>query len=69
VTAFDLESSIERLIVEEADFLELERNLGGFCLFEAMGAVWAEVRQGNLLAALLDRKPHMALELVSYEHS
>lgn len=50
----DVLEQLERLVVADAEFSDLEARLGRFCLFEAMGVVHGEVRLGNFLAAFLD---------------
>lgn len=50
----DVLEQLEKLVVADPEFLELENRLGRFCLFEAMGVVHGEVRLGNFMAAFLD---------------
>ncbi|APT34988.1 hypothetical protein MCBMB27_05697 (plasmid) [Methylobacterium phyllosphaerae] len=51
--------ALERLIVGDPAFVDLEKALGRFCLFEALNVVRGEVPLGNLLAAFLDpRQAH-----------
>ncbi|MFI5408067.1 PD-(D/E)XK nuclease family protein [Kaistia sp. UC242_56] len=55
----EIEKQIERLVLEDSDFQQLEAEFNCFCPFEAMGMVRAEIRHGNLLAYLLDPfRPH-----------
>jgi hypothetical protein len=50
---------LERLIVGDPHFHDLDRALGRFCVFEALNVVRGEVPLGNLFAAFLDpRRPH-----------
>lgn len=55
----EIENKIERLIVDDRDFIQLESEFDTFCPFEALGMVRSEIRHGNLLAYLLDPlRPH-----------
>lgn len=55
----EIEGQIERLIVDDGDFAQLEAEFDNFCPFEALGLVRAEIRHGNLLAYLLNPlRPH-----------
>jgi len=46
--------AIERFIVENDDLLELERRIGRFNIFDALGIARAEIRHSNFLAWLMD---------------
>lgn len=46
--------ALEHLIIENEDFQELKKRIGGFNIFEAMGAVRQELRHSNFIAFLLD---------------
>ena len=51
-----LGTDLERLVVNNEDFVALEGRLGRFCPFEALNIIKGEVPLGNLLAVMLDRK-------------
>src|SRR5215213_4631094 len=52
-------SALERLLVTDSSFEQLERMLGGFNIFEAVGVVRQELRHSQFLAFLLDpNQPH-----------
>lgn len=54
-----LERKIEKLLIEDANFVELEKEFDQFCLFEALGMIRSEIRHGNYLAYLLNpARPH-----------
>ena len=54
-----LGTDLERLVVNNEDFVALEGRLGRFCLFEALNIIKGEVPLGNLLAVMLDpNQPH-----------
>lgn len=54
-----LTTQLEKLIVGDPDFEQLEDTLFYFCPFEALGAVKAELRHSNFLANLMDPlRPH-----------
>ncbi|MBD8689367.1 PD-(D/E)XK nuclease family protein [Rhizobium sp. CFBP 13717] len=56
---FPIETQIEELLVNDGDFLRLEREFDQFCPFEALGMVRSEVRHGNFLAYILNpNRPH-----------
>lgn len=50
----DLRAKLESLVIDDSDFAELQRQLGGFCPFEALGVVRNEIRHSNFLASMLD---------------
>lgn len=50
----DLRTKLERLVIDDRDFAELQRQLGDFCPFEALGVVRNEIRHSNFLATMLD---------------
>jgi hypothetical protein len=45
---------LEELFVDSDEFKELERKRFGYCPFEALGMVNAEIRHSNFLAAMMD---------------
>lgn len=47
-------ASLERFVAENDELLELERRLGRFNLFDALGIARAEIRHSNFLGWLLD---------------
>lgn len=49
-----MESQLEKLLIANDTFAELEEALDGFCPFEAVGMVSQEVRHGAFLTYLLD---------------
>lgn len=54
-----IREQLEQLFVESQDFKEIERRRMGFCPFEALGMVHAEIRHSNFLASMMDpRGPH-----------
>ncbi len=55
----DLESQLEQLLINDDDFLLLEKEFDQFCPFEALGMVRSEIRHGNFLAYILNPgRPH-----------
>ncbi|MCQ2005265.1 PD-(D/E)XK nuclease family protein [Rhizobium sp. NRK18] len=55
----EMESRLEKLLLEDDDFAELEKEFDQYCPFEALGMVRSEVRHGNYLAHLLNpSRPH-----------
>jgi hypothetical protein len=53
------EKSLADLVMQDADFIELERVLDVFCPFEAVGVVRHEIRHAHFLAYYLDpNRPH-----------
>ena len=50
----DLQAALEAFVCDNPELLELERRLGGFNLFDALGASRQELRHSNALAWLLD---------------
>lgn len=55
----NLESQVEDLLVNDDDFIQLEKEFDQFCPFEALGMVRSEVRHGNFLAYMLNpSRPH-----------
>lgn len=55
----NLRRQLEELFVESDDFKSLEKRRLGFCPFEAMGVVNAEIRHSNFLASMMDPyRPH-----------
>lgn len=59
VNASVSEHELEALFVANDAFVELERALGVFCPFEAIGMVRQEVRHGQFLRYMLDpQRPH-----------
>lgn len=52
-----IEQQLERLLLEDEQFANLERALGQFCPFDAMGIVRAEIRHGTFLSRMID--PHI----------
>lgn len=54
-----LEFQLEKLLLNDDDFLQLEKEFDQFCPFEALGMVRSEVRHGNFLAYMLNPgRPH-----------
>jgi PD-(D/E)XK nuclease superfamily len=54
-----LSKQLEAIVVADTDFHLLEQSFGAFCPFEALGAVYAELRHGAFLASMLDPfRPH-----------
>lgn len=54
-----LQRQLEQLFIESDDFKLLEKRRLGFCPFEAMGVVNAEIRHSNFLATMMDPfRPH-----------
>lgn len=54
-----LERKIEKLLIEDANFVELEKEFDQYCPFEALGMIRSEIRHGNYLAYLLNpARPH-----------
>jgi hypothetical protein len=50
---------LEKLILEDSEFSELEQELASYCPFAAVGMVNAEIRHSNFLASMLDPyRPH-----------
>lgn len=57
--AVALRKELEALVVDSPEFKELERRRLGFCPFEALGMVNAEIRHSNFLASMMDpHRPH-----------
>ncbi|PTM96113.1 PD-(D/E)XK nuclease family protein [Mycoplana dimorpha] len=55
----EMENQLEKLLLEDANFAELEREFDQYCPFEALGMVRSEVRHGNYLSYLLSPgRPH-----------
>ncbi|MDW5318141.1 PD-(D/E)XK nuclease family protein [Rhizobium sp. PL01] len=55
----DIPLRISELIMEDADFQNLEKSLDIFCPFEAVGMVSAEIRHSNFLSYILNpNRPH-----------
>lgn len=55
----EMETKLERLLVDGDEFDKLEKEFDQFCPFEALGMVQSEIRHGNFLAYLLDpKRPH-----------
>jgi hypothetical protein len=50
---FNLKEKIGHLILDDGDFIALENRLGGFCPFEALGVIKAEIRHSHFLSYLL----------------
>ncbi|RVQ55869.1 PD-(D/E)XK nuclease family protein [Sinorhizobium meliloti] len=55
----DMESRLEKLLLNDPDFSKLEKEFDQYCPFEALGMVRSEIRHGNYLAYLLNPgRPH-----------
>lgn len=55
----DIALRLSELIMEDADFQNLEQSLDIFCPFEAVGMVSAEIRHSNFLSYILNpNRPH-----------
>ncbi|MBY3333922.1 PD-(D/E)XK nuclease family protein [Rhizobium laguerreae] len=55
----DIETELEKLLLNDPDFSYLEKEFDQYCPFEALGMVRSEVRHGNYLAYLLNPgRPH-----------
>lgn len=52
--AIALRKALEALVVDSPEFKELERRRLGYCPFEALGMVNAEIRHSNFLASMMD---------------
>jgi hypothetical protein len=52
--ANNLERQIEKLVLEDELFLQLERGLSEFCPYESLGIVNAEIRHSAFLSFILD---------------
>lgn len=54
-----IESDIEKLIIGNREFFEVEREFQAFCPFEAFGVVRAEIRHSSFLSYVMNPyKPH-----------
>jgi len=53
------EEAFEKLVINDQNFYELNKKIGGYCPFDALGAINSEIKNGNFLASLINPQyPH-----------